>query len=85
MRDHGLRRIEAQVEAEEKWVDHVNEVSNVTLHRHANSWYLGANIPGKKRVFMPYVGGLQLYRAFCDESAKNGYTGFDLRGPRDGR
>ncbi len=79
MRKHGLWRIEAQVEAEEKWVDHVNEVSSVTLHKHANSWYLGSNIPGKKRVFMPYVGGLDVYRAFCNESASNGYSGFELR------
>ena len=62
------------------WVDHVREVASFTLFEHANSWYLGANIPGKKRVFMPYVGGLDAYRKHCDESASNGYTGFRFSG-----
>ena len=79
MREQGLRRIEAKVEAEDEWVDHVRAVGDFTLHKYANSWYLGSNIPGKKRVFMPYVGGLDLYRARCDEVAGNGYAGFELR------
>lgn len=53
----GLRRREAQVDFEEAWVRHVNEVADTTLFPRANSWYTGANIPGKPRVFLPYVGG----------------------------
>ncbi len=79
MRKQGLRCIEAKVEAEDEWVDHVNEVADLTLYPQANSWYLGANIPGKKRVFMPYVAGLIEYRRRCDEAAGEGYTGFELR------
>jgi cation diffusion facilitator CzcD-associated flavoprotein CzcO len=79
MRDEGLTRVEASPNAQEDWVDHVREVASVTLYPNANSWYLGANIPGKKRVFMPYVGGLLTYREHCDEVASKGYEGFDLR------
>ncbi len=79
MREQGHRRIEANVEAEDEWVDHVNQVADLTLYPHANSWYLGANIPGKKRVFMPYVGGQIEYRRRCDEVVKKGYAGFELR------
>ncbi len=68
--------IEPSVEAEEAWVAHVAEMSSVGLFNRANSWYLGANIPGKKRIFMPYVGGLSNYRARCGEIAANGYEGF---------
>jgi cyclohexanone monooxygenase len=70
--------IEAGPEAEERWVEHVNEVADQTLYRFANSWYLGANIPGKPRVFMPYVGGFNVYRDRCDEVAANDYEGFTL-------
>ena len=72
----GSTRIEATEEAEEAWVDHVREVAETTLFTRANSWYLGANIPGKPRVFMPYVGGFPPYREQCDEIAANGYEGF---------
>jgi cyclohexanone monooxygenase len=78
LRDGGLEVIEAMPEAENAWVEHVNEVSDKTLFKRANSWYLGANIPGKPRVFMPYVGGLNVYRRKCDEIAANGYVGFAL-------
>jgi cyclohexanone monooxygenase len=78
MREHGFRRIEAEVEAEDRWVDHVSNVADLTLHKQANSWYLGANIPGKKRVFMPYVGGLELYNNLCNYVVNNGYSGFEL-------
>jgi len=54
-------------------------VASLTLYMKADSWYVGANIPGKTRVFMPYVGGNIEYRKFCDESAQNGYAGFELR------
>ncbi len=71
-------RIEATEEAEARWVGHVNEVANRTLYPKANSWYMGANIPGKPRVFMPYVGGVGAYRERCDAVAAAGYDGFVL-------
>jgi len=78
MRAGDLHTAEAETDAENRWVQHVNEVSTYTLYPHANSWYLGANIPGKPRVFMPYAGGLGAYRAKCDEVAKADYPGFIL-------
>jgi cyclohexanone monooxygenase len=76
MRARGMRRIEPSVEAERDWVRHVNEIADGTLYPLANSWYVGANIPGKPRVFMPYVGGFALYKKTCDAVAENGYEGF---------
>jgi cyclohexanone monooxygenase len=73
-----VRRIEANRDAEEKWVAHVNEVGDGTLYPKANSWYVGANIPGKPRVFMPYVAGVGAYRKICDEVAAKGYEGCTL-------
>src|ERR1700727_1662259 len=78
MRDRGHATIEATTEAEEKWVAHVNEVANMTLYPQANSWYMGANIPGKPRIFMPYIGGVGAYRRICDEVAAKGYRGFAM-------
>jgi cyclohexanone monooxygenase len=78
LRTRGLRRIEAMPEAEAAWVAHVNQVANGTLYPRANSWYIGANIPGKPRVFMPYVAGVGAYRRRCDEIAAKGYEGFVL-------
>jgi len=72
----GFSRIEAEEEAEDGWVQHNNEVADRTLYPLANSWYVGANIPGKPRVFMPYVGGVTAYKKKCDEVAANGYQGF---------
>lgn len=72
------RTIEATAEAEEEWVRHTSELADLTLFSKAASWYLGANIPGKKRVFMPYVGGVQGYRERCDAVAADGYAGFCL-------
>ena len=60
------------------WVEHVNEVADCTLYPLANSWYVGANIPGKPRVFMPYVGGVHAYTRKCNEVARKGYEGFAL-------
>jgi cyclohexanone monooxygenase len=80
LRAHGIGAIEATLEAEDAWVEHVNELANGTLFPTANSWYVGANVPGKPRVFMPYVGGLPVYRATCDEVAADGYRGFRLTG-----
>ena len=76
--ERGLTRVEATEEAETAWVNHVRELSETTLFHRANSWYLGANIPGKARVFMPYVGGLGPYRVHCEEVVANGYEGFIL-------
>ena len=76
--DKGFRSIEAQPDAERDWVEHVNEVADRTLYPLANSWYVGANIPGKPRVFMPYVGGVPAYKKKCDEVAAAGYSGFTL-------
>ena len=73
-----LACIEATHEAEDGWVAHVNEVAEKTLYPQANSWYMGANIPGKPRVFMPYAGGMARYRAICAGIARNGYEGFAL-------
>jgi cyclohexanone monooxygenase len=82
LRERGIERIEATVEAEEAWGEHVGEVASHTLFPLADSWYVGANIPGKPRVFLPYVGGVGAYRQRCDEVAANGYEGFRLTGRR---
>jgi cyclohexanone monooxygenase len=74
----GLARIEADPAAQQAWVEHVNEVANKTLYPLANSWYMGANIPGKPRVFMPYVGGVPAYTRKVNEAVSNGYAGFVL-------
>jgi cyclohexanone monooxygenase len=78
MRARGRRRIEPDRQAQDSWVQHVNEVADSTLYPLANSWYVGANIPGKPRVFMPYVGGFAGYKKKCDAVAANGYEGFIL-------
>jgi cyclohexanone monooxygenase len=78
MRSRHLEAMEASQDAEEKWVAHVNEVAFNTLYPQANSWYMGANIPGKPRIFMPYIGGVGAYRKICDEVAANGYEGFAM-------
>ena len=79
MRANGLERIEALPEAMDKWVEEVNEAANKTLLPMAkHSWYLGANIPGKPRVFMPYAGGMVRYREICANVAAQGYEGFAL-------
>jgi len=76
MRDHGLEVLEAEQGAEDKWVAHVNEVAHTTLYPQANSWYMGANIPGKPQIFMPYIGGVGVYRQICNDVAAKGYEGF---------
>jgi cyclohexanone monooxygenase len=80
--ERGLATIEATAAAQEAWVRHVNEVGHLTLYPRAPSWYMGANIPGKPRVFMPYIGGVGVYRQKCDEVAANNYAGFTLDGVR---
>jgi cation diffusion facilitator CzcD-associated flavoprotein CzcO len=78
LREHACASIEATLDAENNWVQHVNEVANMTLFPQANSWYMGANVPGKARVFMPYIGGVGAYRKQCDADAAAGYAGFDI-------
>lgn len=81
MRGHGHTVIEAEPAAEARWVEHVNEVADRTLFPVANSWYIGANIPGKPRVFVPYVAGVGAYREICGRVAAAGYEGFRMTGP----
>ena len=76
MRREGFTRIEADPDWQEKWVAHVNKVADGTLFPLANSWYIGANIPGKPRVFMPYVGAN--YRGKVRDAMAQGYKGFAL-------
>jgi len=79
MRQHGLERIEATPQAMGKWLEQVNTAANATLLPLAtSSWYLGANVPGKPQVFMPYAGGMARYRKICNDVAANGYEGFAL-------
>jgi cyclohexanone monooxygenase len=78
MRRKGIGTIEATQKAEDDWVAHVNEVAYKTLFPTANSWYMGANIPGKPRVFMPYIGGVQIYRQICNDVVANNYRGFAM-------
>jgi len=81
----GLDRVEASAAAEDAWGRHVTDLAGATLYPQApTSWYVGANIPGKPRVFMPYVGGCGTYRRECDEVVQRGYAGFVL-GADDGR
>ena len=79
MQSHNVALIEPDAKRQDQWVEHVNQVADATLYPLANSWYMGANIPGKPRVFMPYVAGLDKYRKICDEIAAKGYEGFVLR------
>ena len=79
LRDHGIATIEPELDAEDRWVDHVNEVGAATLLSEANSWYMGANVPGKPRILTPYIGGVGAYRVICDEVVAKGYEGFALK------
>jgi cation diffusion facilitator CzcD-associated flavoprotein CzcO len=82
MQKNGIERIEPAPDAVERWVAHVNEAANATLLPTVkHSWYLGANVPGKPRVFMPYAGGMPRYRAICEDIAAKDYEGFILSGP----
>jgi cyclohexanone monooxygenase len=78
LRGRGLERIEPKADAEDEWVSLVGQIADFTLFPKANSWYVGANVEGKPRVFMPYVGGVGTYRQHCDEVAAQGYEGFVL-------
>ncbi len=80
LRQHDLDCIEPTAEAEDEWVEHVNDVADTTLYPKNESWYTGANIEGKSSEFSIYVGGVGVYREKCDEVAEKGYEGFSLRG-----
>jgi cyclohexanone monooxygenase len=84
LRDVGARAIEPRLADEDAWVEHVNEVAQVSLRSTCSSWYVGANVPGRPRVFMPYIGGFPVYVARCNEVMDAGYDGFVLRGGRAG-
>ena len=71
-----LERVEATEQAQDQWVDYVAEVSQETLMSQANSWYVGANIPGRPRVFMPYTGGVPAYLERCAQVVADNYAGF---------
>jgi cyclohexanone monooxygenase len=78
LRDNGLTRIDAKPAAGESWTQHMADLAARTLLPQADSWYMGANIPGKPRQLLHYLG-VQEYLTFCRESAENGYSGFGLR------
>ena len=78
MEAQGLATIEASTEAEDEWMQHVSDIADDTLFFESNTWYVGANIPGKPRVIYPYVGGVGAYREICDDIAAAGYKGFTL-------
>jgi cyclohexanone monooxygenase len=78
MRERDIETMEAKQDAEDTWVAHVNEVAHTTLYPQANSWYMGANIPGKPQIFMPYIGGVALYRQTCNDVAAKDYEGFTM-------
>jgi cation diffusion facilitator CzcD-associated flavoprotein CzcO/acetyl esterase/lipase len=81
MRERGFTTIEPTQTAEDGWGVHNNDCAAISLHPTANSWYMGANVPGKPRVFLPYIGGVDGYRAASDEVREKGYLGFHLAGP----
>jgi cyclohexanone monooxygenase len=78
MRENGQTEAAADIAAEDGWVEMVAQLADFTLFPKANSWYVGANVEGKPRVFMPYIGGVQTYRQHCDLVALGGYEGFSF-------
>ena len=81
MRENGLETIEPTETAEAGWVRHGAEFADISLMKDTNSWYMGANVPGKPRVMLPYLGGVDGYRRVCNEVTERGYLGFTLTGP----
>lgn len=79
MRDQGLETIEPELDSENEWVDHVQVIAEKTLFPRANSWYMGANIPGKPRLFMPYIAGVGAYRQICEKIVADAYRGFTFK------
>ncbi|HEU5294948.1 MAG TPA: alpha/beta hydrolase fold domain-containing protein, partial [Burkholderiaceae bacterium] len=81
MQQRGATVIEPTDVAEAGWMQHCDDCAAITLHPRANSWYMGANVPGKHRGLMPYIGGVDAYRKACDEVVERGYLGFTFSGP----
>jgi cation diffusion facilitator CzcD-associated flavoprotein CzcO/acetyl esterase/lipase len=81
MRDRGFETIEPTPVAEAGWDSHVEDCAAITLLPQTDSWYMGANVPGKPRVFLPYIAGVDRYRAACEELVERGYLGFSMAGP----
>ncbi|MFM8945813.1 MAG: alpha/beta hydrolase fold domain-containing protein [Actinomycetota bacterium] len=81
MREKGYSTIEPTPVAEEGWRVHCGDCADITIFQETDSWYMGANVPGKPRVLFPYIGGVGRYRAICDDVRKKGYLGFELAGP----
>ena len=79
MREAGYVTIEATETAQAGWARHNDDCSTMTLYPLANTWYTGANVPGKPRTFPVYIGGLGRYREICADAAAEGYRGFTLR------
>jgi len=80
IRDIGADTIEPIAHYQDEWVEHVNEVSKISLRSTCSSWYVGANIPGRPRVFMPYIGGFPVYVQKCNDVMSNGFEGFAIDG-----
>jgi cation diffusion facilitator CzcD-associated flavoprotein CzcO len=83
MRERGASRLEARPEAEAAWGGEVATAASASIRSTCNSWYLGANVAGKARVFMPYLGGFPRYVETCNREAANGYPGFQINVPRE--
>jgi cation diffusion facilitator CzcD-associated flavoprotein CzcO/acetyl esterase/lipase len=81
LRAEGLTTIEPTPTAEAGWMTHVNDCAQITLFPNADSWYMGANVPGKPRVFLPYIGGVDVYRKACDDVVAADYLGLRRSGP----
>lgn len=80
LRANGYDTIEPTQQAQDGWVTHTNDFADITLFPQANSWYMGANVPGKPRVVLPYLGGVDRYRGICDQVVERDHLGFELRG-----
>lgn len=80
MRQAGFSAIEPTATAQAGWAQHMADCSTITLHRLANTWYTGANVPGKAQGVMPYTGGVGPYRSICNEVVARGMLGFRLTG-----
>ena len=85
VREHSLDVVEPTVAAEAGWIRHVEDFGDLTLYPRARSWYTGANVPGKPRVFLPYIGGVDTYRKVCDAVVASGYLGLRFEGPGGAR
>ena len=82
LRADGMTTIEPTETAQAGWDRHNDDCAQITLYPQANSWYMGANVPGKPRVFLPYIGGVDFYKKVCDDVVAQDYLGFRRHGPR---